>query len=92
MLIVGWASLLLTGRLFDLVSNETHATWKDDALASLTIVVVTGIVFAGCLILSYPPNITGLAYLGMIYFAFQLDGILYIITFWSAGVPDCTVC
>lgn len=76
--VVGFATLFFTGRIFDKVNSETESSWMDDAKATMLIMVISSVVF----LIPGLQAFTIFVYLGLIYFAFQLDGIGDIITFY----------
>ena len=80
----GWLALFLTGRIFDKISSQTEpASMKDDALASLVIILVTAVasVFA-VFFLPMAGMFVIVVYFTLIYFAFQLEGIIDIVFFY----------
>lgn len=80
--LMSFVTLLITGRVFTLLSSEIQTTWLEDIQASA---VICAIVMGAKLAAGFIPGIGGfvpLLYAGLIYFAFQLDGIMDIIFFY----------
>ena len=77
-----WAALFVTGRIYGLLTSTHNASMKDDALASLVIVAITTV--ASLLVFVLPiPNVVGFVdYFGLIYHAFQLDGLFDLFVFY----------
>lgn len=77
-----FCTLLITGRIFTYLSSEIKVTWLEDIQASA---LICAIVMTAQLVAGFVPVIgpfVPLLYIGLIYFAFQLDGIMDIIMFY----------
>lgn len=75
-------TLMITGRIFTYFSSETSATWQEDAQASA---LICGLVLIAKIASQFIPGLSvfvPLLYIGLIYFAFQLEGLWDIIMFY----------
>ncbi len=78
-----WVILFITGRLYDRIFSDTEpATMKDDALAAFAVIAITGIAAIPVFYLGLPSGLLVIVYFGLIYNAFQLDGVLGIVFFY----------
>ncbi|MFH1742269.1 MAG: hypothetical protein ABIH23_24965 [bacterium] len=77
-----WIALFVTGRIFDSITKEEGASVKDDALASLVIVVISAIANVVIPSLHLPAGLGLVIYFGLIYYAFQLDGLYDLVVFY----------
>ncbi len=82
-LLTVWVTLFITGRLYDRIFSDTEpATMKDDALAAFGVVAITGIAAIPVFFLGLPTQLVVPVYFGLIYYAFQLDGVHDIVFFY----------
>ena len=82
-LLIVWVTLFITGRIYDRIFSDTEpATIKDDALAAFGVVVITGVAAIPVFYLGLPTDLLALVYFGLIYYAFQLDGMHGIVFFY----------
>lgn len=75
-------TLMITGRIFTYLSSETSATWLEDAQASALISVLVLIAKIASQFIPGLSFFVPLLYIGLIYFAFQLEGLWDIIMFY----------
>ena len=76
-----WIALILTGRLYTLVSRTRQASLRDDANASLVVVAATGVAQ---IVVSFVPALwplVGVVYAITIYFAYRMEGYADLVFF-----------
>lgn len=82
-----WVSLVFSGRIFDRLSSDVESSWRDDALASLMIVIIVNALFVFSLFVPIVPRpLVFLVYFVLIYYAFQLDGFMDAVSFYFIHV------
>lgn len=93
--LLAWVSLFLTGRFFCWFNAENESTVGEDAIAALLSVVIAGV----CLVIfkllenhGWLGDLTAkrfsrIACIGIILFAYQLEGLREILSFYALWLP-----